>query len=62
MVKDIVTPCCGAPLHIATRSEGSPYLTYEAPDEISCLGSGCYNSWDETGVADDWNVYPDVES
>lgn len=41
--------------------EGCPGDCEECPDEISCLRSGCYNSWDETGVADEWNVYPDVE-
>lgn len=54
-MSDILTPCCGGRLIILTRSEGPAYLTFEVPDEIICTGSGCGNSWDENGVASEWN-------
>lgn len=52
---DIVTPCCGETLIILTREEGLAYISEQVPDEIMCSGETCFNSWDETGVADKYN-------
>lgn len=57
-VPSIVTPCHGAPLIVLTTYSGG-YLGSDIPNEIICPVDGCFNSWDATGVTDEYNRMPE---
>lgn len=51
---DLTSPCHSARLQIHTVYVGG-HLGQDEPDEISCTHPGCNNTWDPSGVADDFN-------
>lgn len=58
MVKDLITPCCGATFYPHLGYEGTGYLEYQVVDGYLCNGVGCNNEWEQDGTADPWNKYP----
>jgi len=54
-MSDIVTPCHGKPPMPHYGHEGRAYMQERVLDGYMCPVEGCYNEWDEDGVADKYN-------
>jgi hypothetical protein len=49
--RNLYSPCHGAELLIGTSYDGGR----DVPEEIMCTATGCYNTWNSKGTADEFN-------